>query len=278
MIKAKHVAFVILAVLIIGILCLKVLVVALTMLIAPTSATAQDWAQAKVSGGKINNGEVAYWTLVKMRPILEADTNTQSFHVRASNKRGPNNEIITTIWSNKIGNTLDVDWAKGTIQKQPRNEAEGTHFSEDHPDQSTMTGGIIGFTHLPPEWKEPALAISFHTKDFKIIGSVIPFDHTPYLTLAAFVPTSYPIGAVPELAKVKDKPCYILLVDTDRKQIVGEIPLPADISGRPTFILDKENDVLLATQFELAWLIAIDLRPYLSACVRRNNVNVGKIQ
>lgn len=241
----------------------KLLSDALVKMLTPSAATASDWSHATVTNNSVDGGKIPYWTLIKMRPILEADTNTTSFHTQASNKRGSVGGIVTTIWSDKIRNTLEVKWANGSVAKARSNPTSGINFSENHGEQNEIVQRNVSFTTLRPDWVRPAISISVRGNDYKWTGAVIPFDHTPYNRLVAFVPTSYPIAAMPEWAKVIGHPSYILLVDTDNIKIVGEIPLPADLSGRPTFVLDKENDVLLVTQFDLSWLIAIDLRPYM---------------
>ena len=241
----------------------KELAAALSKILSPPPATNLNWREAKVIQGILTDPGVPFWTLVKMRPILEADTNTTSYHMRASNQRGQNGDLVTTIWSNKILNTLEIHWGSGVVEKHPQNRSDGTMFDQRHPEQLAKVRRDISFTHLPPEWTSPAIAISFHGQDGKITGSTIPFDHTPYITFSAFVPSTYPIGAMPALAKERGSQSCIILIDTDKKMILGKIPLPNDLSGRPTFMLDKENDMLLVTQFELNWLIAIDLRGYM---------------
>ena len=243
---------------------------ALIKLLTPPSATASDWQQAKIAARSLKDANIPFWTLVKMRPIMEADTNTTSFHTRASNQRGPSGEIVTTVWSNKILNTLEIDWSKGSVTKRPQNRANGTMFEERHSEQRGLNNRDFWFANMPPQRVDPCILLSIRGKNDEQSSFFIPFIHPPYLTLAAFVPSSYPIGAMPELAKTRGNPSYILLVDTDRREIVGEVPLPADLSGRPTFILDKENDVLLATQFQLDWLIAIDLRSYIKKIQKGN--------
>ena len=55
----------------------------------------------------------------------------------------------------------------------------------------------------------------------------------------------------------------IVVLDVPNGKLLGEMKPTEAKSGRPNLILDEENDVLLAAQSGLDWLVAVDLRPYI---------------
>ncbi|MFH0938544.1 MAG: hypothetical protein V1899_04580 [Planctomycetota bacterium] len=242
----------------------------LVQILTPSSATASDWKNAKVSQNTLGDTNISYWVLTNMRPTMEADTNTTAFHVRAINRRDTEGKIVTTVWSNKNANTLEIDWASGAVNRKDRNMNKGTSFDEMHTDQRGAHNSNMGYTGT----REPKIVMHYYT-DEKQFAKVVTFDHNGYFTVNGFISNQYPVAAMPLIPKDGRSPPSILLLDVPHGQLIGEIKLPAEAkTGRPNFILDKDNDVLLAAQFGLDWLVAIDLRPY----VRKNNaVSRGQI-
>ena len=232
----------------------------LVQLLTPASATASDWKRAKVLKSTLGDTAISYWSLTNMRPIMEADTNTTAFHVRATNRRDADGKIVTTVWSNKNANTLEVDWSSGTVNRQDRRTDNGPKFNEMHRDQHGAQNSGLGFSGRP---LEPIIVANFW-KDGKEICEALPFDYTKYFPVNGFISNNYPIAAMPLIPNDGLGAPAILLLDAHGKRLLGEVKLPAEAKGgRPNFILDQENDVLLAAQFGLDWLVAIDLRLYI---------------
>ncbi|MFH0938523.1 MAG: hypothetical protein V1899_04475 [Planctomycetota bacterium] len=232
----------------------------LVQILTPFSATAADWKNAKVSQSTLGDTNITYWALTNMRPIMEADTNTTAFCVRATNRRDTEGKIVTTVWSNKNANTLEIVWASGAVNRKDRSTDRGPMFDESHPDQHGPHNSGLGWTGTGTS--EPRIVMYYYT-DEKMFDKIVPFDYTQYFTVNGFISNQYPVAAMPLLSKDGMSSPSILLVDVIQAQLIGEIKLPAEAkSGRPNFILDQTNDVLLATQFNLDWLVAIDLRLY----------------
>lgn len=224
-------------------------------MLTPPSATSADWKNAKVVKSCLDNAPIPFWVLTNMRPILDADTNTTAFHVRATNRRDSQGKIQTTVWSNKNGNTLEIDWSSGIVNRRDRRTDEGPKFDETNPEQNGRETSNLGFT------ASPKLVISFWNEGREICYS-IPFEHFPYHPVGGYISNSYPMAAMPLIPKAMTSPS-ILVIDIFQKKILGKIELPKEAKGgRPNFILDMENDVLLSSQFGLDWLMAIDFRPY----------------
>ena len=60
-------------------------------------------------------------------------------------------------------------------------------------------------------------------------------------------------------------PICIILIDFEKLMIAGEIPLPMEMQRvYPCFILDPANNALLCFDWDLKWLIVIDLAPLFS--------------
>jgi hypothetical protein len=233
-------------------------------LLTPPAATKEDWKRLKITAENLEEGEVPYWVLTNLKPVLEADTNTTAFHTFAANKRLENGNIVTTVWGHKIGNTLEIGWQQGKVKKQKRRTDNGVEFAEMHDDQRSGNNLDIGYGFQPPKYEKPGIAITALRKEDKQKKScLIPYDHTPYMPVIGFITKNYPIGVMPLISEKAKKLESILVLDVEEGKILGKIKLPVEAkSGRPNFILDKENDVLLAVQFGLDWLVAIDLRPY----------------
>jgi hypothetical protein len=234
----------------------KKLALRLMDLVRPSAATKADWNRAAITPGTLNGGVIPYWTLANVKPVLEAEKNTTAFHVHATCRRSEDGNLVTTVWSNKITNTLLIDWVKGTVTRQDRRIDDGPTFDEMHPDQRTADNPNIGLG----DRGGPGIAMRLSRKDGR---SFVPYDHTPYRGVVGFISKTYPVAAIPMIRKDNFKLESILVLDPKKGKLLGEICLPPEVTGgRPNFILDQENDALLAADFGLNWFVAVDLRPY----------------
>lgn len=238
-----------------------------TTVTRPT-ATKEVWNALKVTKGEKTNSQISYWSIINLRKVLEADTNTTSFHVGATNTRLENGEIVTTILGNKLSNALLINWIKGSFGQADRAEAKNS-FSEVHADQEQINNSKILFGFENGEEK-PGISLTTFTNDGKEEESFILFNHKIYLRTVGFLSNDYPIGALPLIRDDTRTLESILILDKVNAKIIENIVLPVGAkSGQPTFILDKQNDVLLATQFRLDWIVAIDLKEYVKGIQKK---------
>jgi hypothetical protein len=230
----------------------------LVEILTPPAPRASDWKNAKVSKHTLGDTGITYWVLTNMRPIMDADTNTTAFHVRATNRRADDGQIVTTVWSNKNGNTLEIVWASGAVNRKDRRTDAGPMFDETHSDQHDARSPGLGFTGSPKlVWRV--------WEDDKEVDAAVRFDHLPYLAVVGFISNNYPVAAMPLIPNDGRSAPSLLLLDVPHGKLLGKVELAAEAkSGRPNFILDVQNDVLLSAQFGLDWLVAIDLRAYVS--------------
>ena len=92
---------------------------------------------------------------------------------------------------------------------------------------------------------------------------LVPFNCNGYSLCPAYASAHYPIAVAPKMQDGYGSKS-LLLFDLSKNMFIGEIALPSEAKGtRPYFFQDRENDVLLAAAYDLNWLLAVDLKPYM---------------
>jgi hypothetical protein len=214
----------------------------------------------KVSSYPFGVSGVRYWFLTHLKPALNTDANAMM--TSGSNRRTADGKIITTVWNNNR-NALEIDWTNGTAIKGAHQEKNWPLFDELDKDPREQPAPWLRFAFIPPDHKVECIGIGNPIDETHEKFLTIPFAHAQYMSSLGFASRNYPIGALPKIDNETMTLESILVVDVLNGSLLGEIARPDDAhSGAPYFILDKENDVLLAIHFNLDWVMAMDLQPY----------------
>ena len=237
------------------------LVKALTKILEAKKATKSDWESAKINTIRLGDASLPIHCgiLTGLHPIFEAESNLSPANSKLLVER-KNEEIITGLWSHKANNKVVVNWKTNSIRAEKPKWTRSLEFSEKAP--GSQLSAQFGAN---PKDKKPCIAIAFPKEDNSgWVCREIPYEHQGYDCLWAFVPTDYPIAVLPKVRLDSYKLVGILILDTANAKLLGEIEMPSvAVSSRPNFVLDMENDVLVGLAFNLDWLLAVDLKPYM---------------
>jgi hypothetical protein len=251
--------------------------------IGATPATAADWKKAKVVTGVVraDGADLPWGFAANVLPLMEAEKNLHVSSTFVGVERSHDQSLTTRLWSAVVGKaayTDAVDWRAGTIRAEPARESEGLRLDQMPPDTREVRGGNrTNISLVLSETKQRALIISFR-RNCQIVEEVsIPYDYGDRCGDGiTFLSASYPIAVVPKLG---DPPALLLsfiLVDMTNFKVVGEIPVPKEAQGTiPRLALDRDQDVLVATGYDLNWIFTIDLRPYVSK-IRSDKAKAGE--
>jgi hypothetical protein len=236
----------------------------LAKLMSPTTATSDEWKSISVQGGTMDNSgaPVAYGIALNILPLLEADKNINARHVQLSISRNSEGGIVSSIWGHKTRKVLALDWSKGSVTQNPRPMGtiplEG-QIDDAPPGEKYQNASLIGFTTSNRDKRRKVIGIS--PKGEKLIE--IPYDYSGFKALPSFVSAKYPIAAMPKQSEDSHEFVSVLIIDYKKGVLIGEAELPKDArSTRPVFYLDKENDILVCTGYDLKWMMIVDLQSY----------------
>jgi hypothetical protein len=240
---------------------------------AGTPATAEDWAHVRVESSSlpVAGTQITYAFAFNVLPLLEADRNVNARHARVGLTRKDDGGIVTSVWGRKMQKTLVVDWHTGDLRQREHSEAPGLELDEA-PSGEKYAGSVsmlFGFSGLD---QTPCISIGVQ-RDGALdkVYTTIPYEHKGFELLAPYAQRKYPVAAAPKVQQEPHGFVSIMLVDSARGALIGEIPLPLAARGtRPVFALDAARNILTVTGYDLNWVAVVDLGTYVLPAAEPN--------
>lgn len=249
--------------------CLLALFITYFAIVRKSNASAREAARlaAKITSNvsKTDGIEIKYWIFTGMRPLLEAETNTNAYMVRLSCERNYKGELESQLWTNKAKHSLQVKWNRGLFSVEAPFASEDGAEPRDLTEVQKTTGGRLSLgLGSSPKTKIKSITHSIRTQKGWYSQFAIPYDHTGYMGYAAYIEEDeYPIGIIPKMHVKSPTLASLLLVDLVDEKLVAETEI--ELGGRPYFYIDRERNIVIAIDFFLEWMVAIDLDPYMKS-------------
>ncbi|MFH0940209.1 MAG: hypothetical protein V1899_13155 [Planctomycetota bacterium] len=239
----------------------------LSKFLTPEPTTPDDWGRVKVIRQSLPLGEIElpYAIATKLRAVLEAETNANAFHFRVANERNSDGQLTTSLWSHKAERSLLIDWTKQTVEPKERKDNVGGNVLVDRlPEQRARGDAIdIGFGYEPSDRKVKIIGIDRPSGTGGVKLECIPYDHSAFISTQCFAAHDYPIAVMAKMSRQRAL-ASIMVFDIVNGKLLGEIEPPLDARNtRPDFALDRDNDVIVAADYNVDWLMVIDVRPFI---------------
>lgn len=236
-------------------------------LLTPRKAAKDDWVRLKAYQGTVFSGSVAgtYTYFTGLHPLLEADTNSNAFHMRFLLSRCGDTATVS-VGSAKAPYVLDLDCAKHAVSRR-KSPWVGKHappwaevVSETYllPNRTVVT---ISLGRNPKNREERTIGFNYPSQDKKdVFGkwTFIPYQLGADYGGAFLAFVDYPIGVIER--RRDEQTVSLMLCDVSTPAVLAEIPVPTEAAGRPYFILDKKQDLLLACDIDYNSIVLVDLR------------------